>query len=260
MIRPSRLLRCVLAAGALALAAGPAVAADSLGVSMPAPRETADTLRLAVAPPRDSMLAVPRGRRAADLDPEDHWLGPPFGDQLLTDVDQWRSAGGREVRWRARFDYNRVDPLRAGVGVQWMPRRPFVPRIGTRFEYAFGRERGLYGAEIEQPLDPGRRLTVGALAVRATDHSELQQVENVENSLTLLLGRTDNRDYFEREGIGAYLSWRLPRLSPPRPPPRRGGDPPPAPPPPPPAPSLPRRAPPAHTRGGAGGSAPRRRP
>lgn len=203
----------MLAAGALALAAGPAVAADSPGVSMPAPREAADTLRLAVAPPSDSTLAMPRGRRAADLDPEDHWLRPPFGDQLLTDVDQWRSANGREVRWHARFDYNRVDPLRAGVGVQWMPRRPFVPRIGTRFEYAFGRERGLYGAELEQPLDPGRRLTLGASAVRATDHSELQQVENIENSIDLLFGRTDNRDYFEREGIGAYLSWRVPDFS-----------------------------------------------
>jgi hypothetical protein len=212
MARP---LRVSFVAGcALALAAAwTAAAADSLGVSLPAPPEAADTLRLALPPPSDSTQPVPSGRLVSELDPEDHWLRPPFGDQLLSDIDQWRSAGSREVRWRPRFDYNRVDPLRAGAGVEWMPRRAFVPRAGARFEYAFGRGRGLYGVEVEQPLDAGRRLTFGVSAVRATDHSELQQVENIENSMTLLFGRSDNRDYFEREGAGVYLSWRVPDFS-----------------------------------------------
>jgi hypothetical protein len=29
----------------------------------------------------------------------------------------------------------------------------------------------------------------------------------------MLLARTDHRDYFEREGGGVYLSWRVPDFS-----------------------------------------------
>jgi hypothetical protein len=49
--------------------------------------------------------------------------------------------------------------------------------------------------------------------VRRTDHNELQQVDDFENTLALLFGRQDYRDYFEREGAGVYLSWRVPDFS-----------------------------------------------
>jgi hypothetical protein len=49
--------------------------------------------------------------------------------------------------------------------------------------------------------------------VLRNDHNDLQQVEDVENSLALLFARQDYRDYFEREGYGAYLSWRVPDFS-----------------------------------------------
>ncbi|HZJ72723.1 MAG TPA: hypothetical protein VFF36_17435, partial [Planctomycetota bacterium] len=49
--------------------------------------------------------------------------------------------------------------------------------------------------------------------VRRTDHSELQQVDDLENTLALLFGRQDYRDYFEREGAGVYVSWRVPDFS-----------------------------------------------
>jgi outer membrane translocation and assembly module TamA len=48
---------------------------------------------------------------------------------------------------------------------------------------------------------------------RRTDHSELQQIEDEENSLALLFGRQDYRDYFEREGSGVYVQWRVPEFS-----------------------------------------------
>ena len=48
---------------------------------------------------------------------------------------------------------------------------------------------------------------------RVTGHSELQQVEDWENSLAMLFGRQDYRDYFEREGLGAFLAWRVPDFS-----------------------------------------------
>jgi hypothetical protein len=49
--------------------------------------------------------------------------------------------------------------------------------------------------------------------VRRTDHNELQQIGDAENTLAMLLGRYDYRDYFEREGVGAYLAWRVPDFS-----------------------------------------------
>ena len=49
--------------------------------------------------------------------------------------------------------------------------------------------------------------------MRRTDHSDLQQVDDAENSLALLFARQDYRDYFEREGFGAYLAWRVPEFS-----------------------------------------------
>jgi hypothetical protein len=110
-------------------------------------------------------------------------------------------------------DYNRVDELRLTLSHQIQRPEVMQPRLGARIEYAFGRERTLYGVQIEQPLAPPGRLALGVSAVRRTDHSELQQMEDLENTLTLLFARQDFRDYFEREGYGAYLSWRVPDFS-----------------------------------------------
>ena len=110
-------------------------------------------------------------------------------------------------------DYNRVDLLRYGVHYQAQRPRTMYPRLGARFEYSTGRERTLYGFQLEQPLLPTARFVFGVSMVRRTDHSELQQVDDVENSLALLLARTDYRDYFEREGGGVYVSWRVPDFS-----------------------------------------------
>ena len=83
--------------------------------------------------------------------------------------------------------------------------RTMYPRLGARFEYSTGRERTLYGFQLEQPLLPTARFVFGVSMVRRTDHSELQQVDDVENSLALLLARTDYRDYFERIGGGGAV-------------------------------------------------------
>lgn len=143
---------------------------------------------------------------------EDRWLRAPFGDNLITDPDAWRSLED-ESRSHLIFDYNRVDRLRLGFGYEVQRPGTLLPRVGARIEYPFDRKRVGYGLQIEQPLMPPGRLAVGASMVRTTDHSELQQVEDFENTLALLFGRQDYRDYFEREGFGAYLSWRVPDFS-----------------------------------------------
>jgi hypothetical protein len=202
------LLRC---ARALALGLALAAAADPRAARAAAP---ADSARLDGTAP-GTMLAppgAPAAPRAGPPDPGERWLRTPFGDQLLTDFDQWQS-GGRRARPRLVADYNRVDPLRLGIAYQAQVPESAWPRLGARLEVAFGRDRVLYGVQLEQPLDRPRRLALGVTLVRATTHSDLQQVEDAENSLALLFGRQDYRDYFEREGFGTYLSWRVPDFS-----------------------------------------------
>ena len=202
----------------LALPAARAQSDGRAGVQTAAGSEIAggargDTLEFMLTP--DDSTRAPGGNPQEEVrfSDQDDWLRAPFGDNLLTDVDEWRSGGNRLTRTSPLVDYNRVDRLRLGVGHQLQSHRPMLPRLGARLEYAFGRKRVLYGVQFEQPLLPPGRLAVGVSMVRRTDHSELQQVEDVENSLALLFGRQDYRDYFEREGYGAYVSWRVPDFS-----------------------------------------------
>ena len=145
---------------------------------------------------------------------ESEWLAAPMGDHLLDHPDPWTASHphrGQDLG--IVVDYNRVDQLRYGVHYQAQRPQTMYPRLGARFEYATGRDRTLFGVQWEQPLLPTARFVFGVSMVRRTDHPELQQVDDVENSLAMLLARTDYRDYFEREGGGVYLSWRVPDFS-----------------------------------------------
>ena len=181
----------------------PGVAAESTAAP--------DTLRFA---------PLPRGAEREDESSHaghfghpERWLRAPFGDQLLTDPEQWRSEGRRAHRGELELDYNRVDPVR--LGLAWEAQFPgtVCPRLGARYAYATARDRALYGFQLEQPLERTGRYAVGFSVVRVTGHLDLQQVEDFENSLALLFARTDYRDYFEREGFGGYLAWRVPDFS-----------------------------------------------
>ncbi len=136
----------------------------------------------------------------------------PYGENLLTDPRAWRDQD-RFGRLDLLGDYNRVDRLR--LGVQWELQQPEtnLPRVAGRIEYPFDRGRWLYGVQVEQPFGPGQQAAVGASMDRRTDHNELQQVPDFENSLALLFVRDDFRDYFEREGVGAYVAARIPHLT-----------------------------------------------
>lgn len=149
-----------------------------------------------------------------DNQSETEWLRPPMGDHLLDHPDPWNADHPRHSQdVELVVDYNRSDLLRYGVHYQAQRPRTMYPRLGARFEYATGRKRNLFGVQLEQPLFPTARFVFGVSMVRRTDHSELQQVDDLENSLALLLSRTDYRDYFEREGSGVYVAWRVPDFS-----------------------------------------------
>lgn len=195
-----------------ARAAAQAAAAETLGI---APDSTSSDLRF-VPINGDSLGAgeEPVTIHFEGTDDEE-WLRAPFGDNLLTDPGQWghddRNRNARETT--GILDYNRVDQLRLGLWQQIQAPHTLLPRFGARLEYSFGRDRILYGVQFEQPLAPPGRLAAGVSFVRRTDHPDLQQVDDLENSLALLFGRQDYRDYFEREGFGAYVAWRVPDFS-----------------------------------------------
>src|SRR5262249_4883902 len=131
---------------------------------------------------------------------ETEWLRAPMGDRLLDHPDPWiANHHGRSHDVEMVGDYNRSDLVRYGIHYQAQRPQTMYPRLGARLEYATGRKRTLYGIQMEQPLLPTARFVFGWSAVRRTEHPELQLVDDAENSLALLLDRTDYRDYFERE-------------------------------------------------------------
>jgi hypothetical protein len=202
-----------LALAALVACGIPAVAsAASAAAASAAADSTVEVFRFVPAA-SETLATGPEPGREFELTLSDEWLRAPFGDHLLTDPDQWRSSGAHVQNPEVLADYNRVDPFRLGLAYQVQQPETMMPRLGSLIEYAFGRRRVLYGVQVEQPLLPPGRLAFGVSMVRRTDHSELHQVDDLENSLALLLGRQDYRDYFEREGFGAYLSWRVPDFS-----------------------------------------------
>ncbi|HKQ56952.1 MAG TPA: BamA/TamA family outer membrane protein [Candidatus Eisenbacteria bacterium] len=189
----------------VALAATPVAQAREFPIQ-PVP----DTLEFVPSPEDSSEALVETDRGVQD---DDHWMRAPMGDDLLTDRDQWRSFGSRSNHVSLHFSYDRVDRMKPGVGYQLQVPQPMAPRVGARIAYATGRNRTLYGFQVEQPVIPPGRISIGGSLVRRTDHSELQQVSDAENTLALLFARQDYRDYWEREGMGLYLSWRVPDFS-----------------------------------------------
>jgi len=194
-----------LAGGHPARAAAPDTLFDSPGLLEFAP----------LATDSDS-VAVPSHPDAGRVSTAE-WLSAPYGERLLTEPEAWRARRSHGSRHDGHLepivDYNRVDLCRIGLTGEMQDPATMAPRIGGRFEYATGRRRALYGVQLEQPLLPPGRLAFGVSMSRRTDHSELQQVDDIENSLALLFANQDYRDYFEREGFGAYLAWRVPDFS-----------------------------------------------
>ncbi len=198
----------------LACAGGPA---HAVGVTLPDSSSVDADSAMIFTPAPGSVDAQGRDEpmhvRTQSAD-EGTWLRAPYGDELITHPDPWRARVPRGgIHLDVPMNYDRVDLVR--YGITWQAQRPetMYPRLGTRIEYATGRRRVLYGFQLEQPLLPTARFVLGVGAVRRTDHGDLQQIDDSENSLLLLLAHEDWRDHFEREGTGAYLSWRVPDFS-----------------------------------------------
>jgi len=205
-MRPSSLLLLLVL-----LSAGPArgaAAPDSAGLRPTT--DIPDTLEFTPLPP-DTLGE--NGHAGNEKHEEPDWMHSQIGDWLITPREQWGVRGGRTSTWSAYADYNRVDRLRFGAGYELQVKDPMAPRLAARLEYADGRDQALYGFHIDQPILPPGRISVGVSMVRRTDHHELQQVPDYENTFDLLFLRYDYRDYWEREGQGVYVAWRVPDFS-----------------------------------------------
>lgn len=165
-----------------------------------AAQDDADTLRFWDVP-EDSEPDAPMRLHSDGILPR-----APFGERLITPADAWEEAGHGRSRTGFVLDYNRVDRVRLGGTYEAQMPGTAMPRLGARLEWAFQRERLLYGIQLEQPLGERTPYAIGVAMVRKTEHHELQQVADWENSLALLFARQDYRDYFEREGAGAYAA------------------------------------------------------
>jgi len=183
--------------------------------ALPARAHEGDTLRFEPVQPAESeaMDDAEGGAKPSRSHREREWLQDPFHQHLLSDIHRERLDTRRWSNWDVALDYNRVDDLRFGLTSQAQADLAFAPRLAVRLEYATGRERWLYGAQLEQPVDRANRFALGVAMSRATDHLDLNQVEDFENSLALLFGRQDYRDYFEREGVNAYAAARWPAVT-----------------------------------------------
>ncbi len=141
---------------------------------------------------------------------DEEWVRAPREESRIYDSELCGREGSHVD---LLLDYNRVDQLRLGLRTEIQKEQSFHPRVGVRLEYAFERERILYGSLIHQPLTRSGWLGLGAALYRRTDHGELQQTSDIENTADVLFARFDYRDYFEREGMDGYLSARLRRIT-----------------------------------------------
>ncbi|MEX2282739.1 MAG: hypothetical protein WEE89_09680 [Gemmatimonadota bacterium] len=113
---------------------------------------------------------------------------------------------------RTAFNYNRVEglPILFGPVIQSGGHSPTrVEAMGilrTASGDLFDTERMGYQLRLEQFIG-GRAFRVGASVRSVVEPVESWNLSNLEASLATFLLHDDQRDYFEREGWGAYVRW-----------------------------------------------------
>lgn len=122
----------------------------------------------------------------------------------------WKSErwpdGDHDLRTWAR--YNRVEGLALHLAVdRHLNRDEFLPGFTAQLGYAFAPKRGQYRLELEQPLAPKHRITVGASAYRnfLPFFYEDEVVSSGENSASAFFLHRDYWDWYEAEGVRGFV-------------------------------------------------------
>lgn len=110
----------------------------------------------------------------------------------------------------ARLAYRAVDGAALYAGYRYHDSTRLRPRLFVEAGYATSRERGLWSAELSQPILSGDRLVLGAGGWHATRHFAYdgEIVGSTENTLAALFFQDDYRDYLDAKGTRLFGNWR----------------------------------------------------
>jgi hypothetical protein len=171
----------------------------------------------AAAAGRDSTTAAPSpaapppapaGRVRLDLTP----LSPDReGDRIFIPArkgarEELSLIGPRDFRAWGR--YNRVEGLAVLAELERsLSREDFLPRVLGGFGYAFAARRSQYRLEVEQPVLPRHRVTLGMGAFRSFRPFVYQDeaLSSAENSASAFFLHRDYWDWYETEGLRAFV-------------------------------------------------------
>ncbi len=157
-----------------------------------------------------TLLVYGRAERQGEPGWERRRWGAYRGSPRLT-------AGDARLVLELGPNYNRVEGLPVAVGprIETSGRSPLrveaLAILRTEGDRPLGGDRVGYSVRAEQFLG-GRELRVGLAARSVVSPIETWQVSDLEASLATFLLHSDQRDYFEREGWGAYARYTPRRL------------------------------------------------
>lgn len=106
--------------------------------------------------------------------------------------------------------YQRVDGALFGLVPRLRSGRPWSPSVEGMFLYGFSSDRWSSRLSLLQPLAPGGRIRAHVSGYETSDTMNRTGVGAVENSLSTLMFREDNLDWFRREGLTFGLEADVP--------------------------------------------------
>ena len=204
----SRILAFVVPALAVSVAAPSARGQVNLktAAALDTTRTAAPESTLTTAPPASPPTAasVPAARVRLDLS--------PVSDQPVTEhsfipartEDREPPSWIEPEHFRGWGRYNRVEGPAVFVELERpLSRASFLPRVVGGMGYAFAPERGQYRLEMEQPVLPRHKVTVGAAAFRAFRPFFYQDeaLSSEENTASAFFLHRDYWDWYESEGL-----------------------------------------------------------
>jgi len=115
------------------------------------------------------------------------------------------------------LSFQRVDGLSLFLNEDFSNSERLYPRIHATEGYAFESKTWRYNFGLEQPLFSLNSFSFGGSVYFITDTFDKELTGNIENTLSSLLLKIDNRDYFDREGGEVFvkqkfLNWNTVKL------------------------------------------------
>jgi len=159
---------------------------------------------VAAAETPDSSAALPDSTSGARTEPT-----PPAVPRATAEWETLATGLPEQVRVSplVEFVYNRVDGPAPQVGAALRRERDPAPLLYVKGGYAFSRKRRIGSAGFELPLGDRSGIRIGGDVYSRTASEDEWIVGSNENTIFALLARTDDRDWYEAEGISGRAIW-----------------------------------------------------